>query len=140
LTGFVLDASIVMAWHFADEKSPALDRLSLRAGDEGVAVPSHWAMEVANSLLVGERRGRTSIASVAHFIDRLRALPLEIDEVDDEIVFTRILPAARAHRLTVYDALYLDLAERRGLPLATLDADLAAAGKSVGLIILGTEE
>jgi predicted nucleic acid-binding protein len=136
LTGFVLDASLTLAWHFFDEKSPETETLSERASSEGIVVPGHWYLEVANSLVSGERRKRTTIDLSARFVEWLDALSIEIDALDDPAIFSLIMPLARAHRLSVYDSLYLELAERRGLALATLDGELAAAAKAIGVEIL----
>lgn len=133
---FVLDASMALAWHFADEEAPrtlAVEDLS----DTGViVVPGHWFAEIANSLIVGERRGRATVADTARFIERLGELDLVIDEIVPDQYWSRILPLARAHRLTVYDTLYLELAERRGLPLASLDDELNTAARRVGVALV----
>jgi len=133
----VLDASIVLAWHFEDENSDLADAIAERCLDDQVVVPRHWHAEVANGLLSGERRKRTGPDRIAQFLKRLDLIELSSDDIDGGEVFDRILPLARAHKLTIYDAFYLELAERRGLPLATIDTALAAAGRSVGIEILG---
>ena len=133
MTSFVLDASLTLAWHFFDEKSPETEALSARASRDGIVVPGHWYLEVANSLISGERRKRTTTDLSAHFVEWLDALSIEVDALDDPAIFSLIMPLARAHRLSVYDSLYLELAERRGLALATLDGELAAAAKAIGV-------
>lgn len=133
MDGFVLDASMAMAWHFADEEDAATLAIEELADSETVIVPTHWFAEISNTLLNGERRGRASLAESARFFDRLSGLDLKIDEIAPQIYWTRLLPLARAHRLTIYDTLYLELAERLGLPLASLDADLRAAARRVGV-------
>jgi predicted nucleic acid-binding protein len=133
LTGFVLDASLTLAWHFFDEKSPETEALSERAFNEGIVVPGPWYLEVANSLISGERRKRTTTDLSARFVEWLDSLSIEIDALDDPAIFSLIMPLARAHRLSVYDSLYLELAERRGLALATLDGPLATAAKAIGV-------
>ncbi len=130
---FVLDASVTLAWHFDDESEPFADAVSERSAHDPVIVPSHWFAEVANGLIVGEWRGRTGTDRVGQFISRLETLELEVDDMKPQEAFERILPIARAHRLTVYDAFYLELAERRGLELATLDAKLSAAARQIGI-------
>lgn len=137
---FVVDASLALAWHFEDEGSEATDALLARTIGEPVVVPSHWLGEVANAALVGERRGRATIEQTARFRGRLAGIAVETDDAPRGHMFERILPLARAHGLTVYDALYLELAERRGLPLATLDRDLARAARQVGVTVLGDSE
>jgi predicted nucleic acid-binding protein len=127
---FVLDASIVVAWAFSDEHYPvagaALDRL---ATDDG-ATPSLWWFEVRNALLAGERRQRLDAAGTATFLQRLARLPIALDHTPDQGL---LFDLARRHRLTVYDAAYLELAVRRGLMLATLDEDLRTAATTDGI-------
>jgi predicted nucleic acid-binding protein len=130
---FVLDASIVVAWAFSDERHPvaeaALDRL---ATDDGAA-PFLWWFEVRNALLAGERRQRLNEAGTAAFLQRLARLPIALDRAPDQGL---LLDLARRHRLTVYDAAYLELANRRGLMLATLDKDLCTAATTDGIDVL----
>ena len=136
IRAFVLDASMTAAWHFRDEETPATAAVEQMTIEAAVVVPGHWTVEVANALLVGERRKRATSADSAHFTQRLRQLILEVDPLDAFGALDRILPLARAHKLTIYDALYLELAERRGLPLASLDGDLCEAARSVGVMIV----
>jgi predicted nucleic acid-binding protein len=136
---FVVDASVALAWHFEDEASVVCDGLLVRTNEEAIAVPRHWHAEVANGILVAERRGRTSLARSADFTAWLESRDVIVDDVGSSEIFRAVLPLARAHRLTIYDALYLELAERRGLALATLDAQLADAARSVGVEVLGQE-
>jgi predicted nucleic acid-binding protein len=106
--------------------------------EEGV-VPSLWWFEVRNILIVNERRRRIAESGTASFLLNLSRLRLRIDRSPDENALLRL---ARAHRLSVYDAAYLELAQREGLPLATLDPDLrrAAAGEGVALVSSGDAE
>jgi predicted nucleic acid-binding protein len=130
---FVIDASIVVAWAFSDEHHPvasaALERLE---ADDGAA-PSLWWFEVRNALLAGERRQRLDPAGTATFLQRLARLPVSLDRAPDEGL---LLDLARRHRLTAYDAAYLELAIRRGLMLATLDEDLRTAAATDGIAVL----
>ncbi len=98
--------------------------------------PALWPFEVANALLDAERRGRINAAQQAEFLDRLRQLPIHVEHRPAAWLGQQILPLARAHRLTAYDAAHLELAQRTGLPLATLDGDLrkAAAAASAALV------
>jgi predicted nucleic acid-binding protein len=130
---FVLDASVTLAWHFDDESEPFADSVSMRSAIEMVVVPAHWYAEVANGLIAGEWRGRSEPARAGQFISRLEALDVEVDDLAPVESFHRMLPIARAHHLTIYDTFYLELAERRGLELATLDKRLAAAARRVGI-------
>jgi len=133
---FVLDASAALAWHFEDEQ-PAAEAISERSYVDTAVVPQHWLLEVTSAMLRGERRQRSSPAASAAFVRRLMALDLEVEPVDAELVFTAVVPLARAHRLTVYDAAYLEVAQRRGLPLATLDKGLSQAAESVQVEVIG---
>jgi predicted nucleic acid-binding protein len=135
---FVLDASTALAWHFEDESSDAAEEIAERSFVDQVVVPHHWFIEVASAVLKGERRDRTDAAASAWFFDRLRALEAEVDVLGPEGMFG-LVPLARAHRLSIYDAAYLELAERRGLPLATFDEPLALAARSVGVEVIGGE-
>jgi predicted nucleic acid-binding protein len=130
---FVLDASIAACWAFDDEDHPdaslAFDRIR---AEEGV-VPSLWWFEVRNILIVNERRRRIAEADTASFLLNLSLLRLRVDRSPDE---NAVLRLARAHRLSVYDAAYLELAQREGLPLATLDAALRRASASEGVALV----
>lgn len=137
MSGFVLDASVTLSWFFDDEISAPADDIFALTDTHDLVVPPHWFAEVANGMLMGERRARRGIADTARFVERLEELKIMPDELPPESCFGRVLPLARAHRFTVHDALYLELASRRGLPLATLDGDLAAAARSVGIDVLG---
>lgn len=132
MTGLVIDASIVLAWYFADEVSPPptfLDRLI----GEPVVVPSHFHAELANGVVIGERRGRSLPQQAVELATFIADLDIERDDAGNADVLLRVLPLARAHKLTIYDALYLELAQRRGLPVATRDDDLFNATVSIGL-------
>jgi predicted nucleic acid-binding protein len=100
---------------------------------EEAVVPCLWWFEVRNTLVVNERRRRIVESDTAAFLLSLSRLRIRIDRTPDEGAVLRL---ARTHRLSVYDAAYLELAQREGLPLATLDADLkkAAAGEAVALM------
>lgn len=125
----------MFAWAVHDEQDAlALDALArLRAGAEAI-VPAVWWFEVRNALVMNERRGRLSEADVAEILRGLARLPVAIDRSPDEAA---LLTLARRHRLTVYDAAYLELARREGLPLASLDGDLRKAAPAEGVPLLG---
>ena len=89
-----------------------------------------WWFEVRNALLVGERRGRMDATQVAEIVAQLDALPIHLDREPDGHA---IIALARAHRLTFYDAAYLELARRLDAPLATLDRKLAAAARAAAV-------
>lgn len=136
---FVLDASVAVAWCFEDEATRVtegvLDLLS--AGAEAL-VPSIWPLEVANALLFAERRKRTTLARVTLLLQQVAELPITVMAVEARLAFERILPTARQQALSQYDAAYLELALRQGLPLATLDEQLRRSAKSVGVALVMT--
>jgi predicted nucleic acid-binding protein len=133
---FVLDASVAVAWGFADEEHAiAAAVLSLIRNEEG-CVPSLWWFEVRNVLIVNERRGRLRETDTALFLRNLTRLPIVVDRAPEEVA---VLTLARRHGLTVYDASYLELAERHAAPLATLDATLAQAAQRENISLIGHE-
>jgi predicted nucleic acid-binding protein len=131
---FVLDASVTMAWCFEDETTPETDAVLDRLAGDPAVVPSLWEYEVANVLLVGARRGRLSEFQTVRFVSLLAKLPINVDLVPPEI--TTLLAAGRRHQLSAYDAAYLLLAERDGIPLATCDEKLDAAARDAGVPLL----
>ena len=133
----MLDASATFPWLFEDEASSAADALLDLVTEQGAVVPSLWFLECANGLSMAERRGRIDGEGVARAIGLLRRLPLEVDDAAPSRAFDEVLALARAHGLTAYDAGYLDLARRRGLPLATDDRRLRAAANAVGVALPG---
>jgi predicted nucleic acid-binding protein len=130
----VIDASMTMAWCFEDEASDDADAVLDRVGQEGAVVPSLWRLEVANVLLVAERRGRLTEAQATRFLTLLGQLPIEVAEAGGDTA--ALLGAARVSGLSAYDAAYLLLAEVLGAPLATFDAGLADAARAAGLTLL----
>jgi predicted nucleic acid-binding protein len=130
---FVLDSSVTVAWHFEDESDAYADAVGDALVLKAAVVPSLWPLEVANALLVGERRQRTTEAKVSQFLTLLRALPIRVDEETTVRAWHDTLHLARARALSAYDASYLELALRRGLPLATLDDRLKGAAAAVGV-------
>ncbi len=133
---FVLDCSVTMAWVFPDEATDSTDALRESLIQDGAVVPALWPIEVANVLLVATRRGRISEVDWPPIRDALEALPIDIDPESCLRVLHTVLPIANKHALSVYDAMYLELALRLGLPLATLDHRLIAAGKAAGVEVL----
>lgn len=130
---FVLDCSVTMAWRFEDEADPRADAALDSLADATAYTPAIWGLEVANVLLVAERKGRLTEADVSEFISRLREMPIEQDPIPDLEIVNRIISLARNHGLSAYDGAYLELAMRLGAPLATLDAELAEAARSAGV-------
>lgn len=133
MTRFVLDCSVTMSWCFEDEADAYGDR-ALDALNEGTAlVPEIWPLEVANVLLAAERRGRIQEADSARFVELLDSLPIAVDGETASRAKGSILALGRKHGLTSYDAAYLELAMRSGLPLATRDKALKSACRKSGL-------
>jgi predicted nucleic acid-binding protein len=130
---FVLDGSLALSWYFADETDPYADAVALGLVAREAVVPSLWRLEIANALIVGERRKRSTQSQASVFIGRLEVLPIVIDEETDARAWGETIRLARAHTLSAYDAAYLELAMRRGLPLASLDGQLKAAAAAVGV-------
>jgi len=132
---FVLDGSVALAWCFADEVDAYADAIAKKFPDIEAMVPSLWHLEVTNVLLVGERRDRCDQTDTASWTAFLGSLPITVDEQTSSRAFSDILALARTHNLSAYDAAYLELALRRGLPLATLDGSLRAAATKAGVAI-----
>ncbi|OFW49949.1 MAG: hypothetical protein A2146_00630 [Actinobacteria bacterium RBG_16_67_10] len=131
----VIDASVTLAWCLRDEASDYANTILDRVANEGAVVPAHWPLEVANGLLVAERRGRLEADLVDEIGRTLAALAVDIRPVELSTAFWGVLQAARKHGLSEYDAAYLDLSATRELPLATIDARLLAAAQQSGIEI-----
>lgn len=130
---FVLDSSVVFAWFFADESNDYADAVATSLIKSAALVPALWALEVANTLLVGERRGRSTASQASAFLARLASLPITLEDQTVTAAWSGAMAIARDHQLSAYDAAYLELALREGLPLATLDTKLQAAAKALGI-------
>lgn len=133
---FVLDASTTLAWAFRDESNSNAQWIRQRLLDDLPIVPSLWLIEVANVLLVAERRQRLTRGQIATFIEFLRGLPIQVDDSGLEYIFDRGMFFARSFGLSVCDTMYLDLALRLGIPLATQDKRLSAAARLAGVRLL----
>jgi predicted nucleic acid-binding protein len=129
----VVDSSIALTWCFEDEASPETDSLFERVRDDGAIVPGLWHLEVGNVLLQAEKRGRISRADVALRLELIAGLPISVDPETTARAWREVLNLARAEELTAYDAAYLELAVRRGLPLMTKDEELAEAARRIGV-------
>lgn len=136
---FVLDASTTLAWHFKDEATDRVRAVARRAFAGAVAVPQHWYLEVLSGLIRGERRERTAPSATQMFLVRLDELSVEVHSTDAAALREDVLPLARAHRLTMYDAAYLELALRLDLPLATLDGPLCRAARKLAVELIEEE-
>lgn len=123
---FALDASVTAAWLLPDEENPLAEFVQSLLPDHSAAVPTVWWFEIRNLLIVAERRGRISRRETDRITGNLAVYPIVLDREPSE---TDVLDIARRHSLTVYDASYIELARRLGLPLATLDRRMAAAAQ-----------
>jgi predicted nucleic acid-binding protein len=133
---FVLDASVVLSWCFDDETSPYTDALLDLLAEGEAFVPSIWPLEIVNVLVNAERAGRLVHADALKFLRLIASLPITVIPESPARVFSEVLALAREEGLSSYDAAYLDLALREGLPLATQDRALRRAAKRKNAVIL----
>jgi predicted nucleic acid-binding protein len=133
----IVDGSIALAWLFEDERTEPVLRIRDSVLAEGGVVPALWHLEVANGLMVAERRGRISRGFRQESLRDLGRLLLDMDTETMSHAWGSTAALAERHRLTVYDAAYLELALRRNLPLATLDRELRAAAEACSVPLLG---
>jgi predicted nucleic acid-binding protein len=133
----VLDSSATLAWVYSEETTDAISDVLARLTDRGAWVPAVWRLEVANVLEMNVRRGRHDAAFRDAALADLAVLPISIDPETDRQAWGATVRLAARHKLTTYDAAYLELAQRRGLPLATLDKELRNAATAEGVILLG---
>jgi predicted nucleic acid-binding protein len=129
----VVDASVAAAWCFEDEVSPFTESVLDAVVRDGARVPALWIVEMANLLTMAERHGRLDAARVDQVLAALAALPLTLGHGDVGSQTPTLVRLARAHHLTSYDAAYLELAMRTGLPLATRHGSLQTAAERVGV-------
>lgn len=130
---FVLDCSIVFSWYFADESNSYADNVARSLKKRHAVVPGVWSLEVANTLVVGERKKRSTHAQASTFLLRLSHLPITIDDQTSQQAWRTTMDLARKCVLSSYDASYLELAVRKSIPIATLDQSLTAAADSLGV-------
>jgi predicted nucleic acid-binding protein len=137
MRALVLDGSAALGFLMLDEAAPASVR-AFEALERGIPtfVPSHWALELANGLLMAERRRRISRAQAVEASETIRQLPIEVDDATGHHAPGQTTALAREYGLTVYDAAYLELALRRGATLATGDAALARAARKAGIGVI----
>ena len=133
----VLDSSATLAWIYGDETTDAIRHVFDRVAEAGAVVPALWRLEVANSLTVAVRRGRIDAEFRRAALGDLALLDITIDRYTDSHAWGETLTLADRFRLTLYDAAYLEVAQRRAVPFATLDKALRAAGASLGVHLLG---
>ncbi len=137
MNSLVLDCSVAVAWLLEDERVPEADALlDLLDGGGQAVVPSLWRLELGNVLAAAERRNRISATGIAKCLGILAELPIVTDSHTEERALREILELARREWLTTCDAAYLELAMRRGLPLATLDRRLARVARRLGVDVL----
>jgi predicted nucleic acid-binding protein len=135
MAGLVIDSSIALSWCLPDEDG--MDQIQQEVAVSGATAPAHWPLEVANALLMAERRQRINAAFRNAALRDLAALPIVLDTETSARAWHETLTLAEGYRLTAYDAAYLELAQRRALPLATLDAELRVAAHATGVMLLG---
>ena len=131
-------ASTALAWCFPDEASEYADDVLVKLEGKTILVPAVWALEIANAILTGERKKRLKAPEIGRFADLLEALPIVEDRQTARECIAGVVPLAREHNLSAYDAAYLGLAIRRGAPLATLDARLVKAAQKSGIGIFAS--
>jgi predicted nucleic acid-binding protein len=134
---FVVDASLTLAWYFEDEATPATEALLDRLAMNGAVVPALWRLEVGNGFQMAFRRKRIDKAYRDTALTELAAMPITIDAETDTHAWTTTLRLSERFTLSLYDAAYLELAQRRDLPLASLDKQLRAAGHALSVPLLG---
>lgn len=133
----VLDSSVTLAWLFGDETTPRISQLFETVAERGAVVPGLWWLEIANSLTVAVRRRRIDAGFRRAALADLALLDISTDAQTATQAWADTLDLADQHRLTLYDAAYLELARRRGLPLATLDLELRAAALAAQVGLAG---
>ena len=133
---FVVDNSVVMAWCFKNEINLYADSVLDSLEHFTAIVPSIWPLEVGNVLLVAERKNRLSAADSIRFIALLSQLPITVDQEPPERMIKEIFALTRTHKLSTYDASYLDLAMKRGISIATLDDRLLYAAKQNNVSVM----
>jgi predicted nucleic acid-binding protein len=123
----VLDTSVAAAWALSETNHPLIEFSLLHFRNDSAIVPALFWFEMRNTLIVNERRARITEAGTAAFLESISKAAILVDHAPSE---ADVLALARKHRLTVYDAAYLELAARRDIPLATLDTKLEMAAKA----------
>jgi len=133
---FVLDNSVALAWCFENEQTPVIMAILDRLTEGGAVAPQLWPIEAINGLLTAERRNRITGPDRQRLTGFLHALPISIDDETTSQAWTATAQLAGQHRLSSYNATYLELAQRLGLPLATRDQALIAAARAIGVSLL----
>lgn len=134
---FVLDASVALSWFFEDEAGEESLGVRTRLTEERAVVPALWLYEVGNALTVASRRGRMTPEQASRAAQLLAELPVDVEPPSRDV--TDLLELAATSGLSVYDAAYLQVASRRGIPLATSDQRLITAAKAAGVQLLSDD-
>lgn len=135
----VLDPSLALAWTLPDERSPRADKFLSRLTPGTILwVPALWWYEISNALTMAQRRHRLAEADSVRAVELYRMLPIQTDLDLDPDAVRRFQSLAQKYSLSAYDAAYLELAQRRGVELATLDRRLIAASRKAGVPVLST--
>lgn len=138
MSNIVVDASVALAWCFPDEASDYADEVLLALDTQTAVEPAIWGMEIANGILVGERRNRIQESDIRQFAELLDGLNIVEDLQHVPEILETVLSIARTHGIAVYDAAYLELAVRHQAPLATLDVSLQRAAQAMGVPTLNS--
>ncbi|MFO0875101.1 MAG: type II toxin-antitoxin system VapC family toxin [Phycisphaerales bacterium] len=129
----MLDCSVALSWCFEDEARPETDAVLARLAKARALVPVLWHAELANAFVVAERRGRVTSAQAQSMLAFALRLPIDVDDRPRSPTISAVVAVARAHRLTGYDAFYVELALSRSLPIATADAAVRKAAVELGI-------
>lgn len=135
MEGVVLDNSVILAWCFSDEHSEYALGVMRSVLDVTPVVPAVWPLEIGNTLLVAERQKRIDAVQTTRILLELEGIQIQVEQEPPSRMLKEIFTLAREHQLSTYDASYLDLARRRGLPLATQDKSLRRAAGKCGVAV-----
>jgi predicted nucleic acid-binding protein len=135
VSGLVLDASVAFAFVAPDEDDPLQSTTKLLES-EGAIVPVSWRLEIANALLLAQRRGRIDGAFRSRALSELGDMPISIDGETNQHAWEHTITLAERYNLSTYDSAYLELALRLSLPLATLDEELRASARRARVPLL----
>lgn len=133
----IADVSAILSQAFDDEDATYAEAVIESIASDEALVPTLFWFEIRNALLVGERRGRITAEGTGQFLSDLTLLPFVVDELPREVATMELV---RRHKLTIYNATYLELAQRKNLPLATLDDALIKAATAVGVAVFHPKE
>lgn len=136
MTGFVIDASAMLAWCFDDEQPKDALGLLRKLKKGGMVAPAHWPLELTNIIWNSEKRGRINAADAKSFLQLVECLGVDIDLETPRRAWSDVLALARAEGLTTYDAAYLELAVRLRVTLVSKDASLLKAAKRLSVATL----